>query len=127
MPVWTDRYADFDNIMRDTLKAINHDWALFKIDGEAKYLGVYIGPCADDRAQWAAPAAKWYHLSQSLGDSHAAIQQHVSLYNTSAITCLTYVGQLFLLQNSCLLKKYTLYTTSSDRLLRRSQSLTFLV
>eukprot|EP00959_Pyramimonas_sp_CCMP1952_P017042 361946-Pyramimonas_sp.AAC.1 len=79
--------------MRDTLRTINPAWAQFKIDGKAKYLGVYIGPCADDRAQWAAPAAKWYHRTQMLGDASAAIQMNVSLYNTSAITCLTYVGQ----------------------------------
>ena len=95
VPVWTIATSDLIDSIQSTLGHIYSDWALFKVDSMAKYLGVYMGPGADDRAQWAAPAAKWYHRSQILGDSHAAIQLNVSHYNTAAITCLTYVGQLF--------------------------------
>eukprot|EP00959_Pyramimonas_sp_CCMP1952_P469406 9494877-Pyramimonas_sp.AAC.1 len=95
VPVWTIASSDLVDSLKDTLGHIHADWALFKIGSSAKYLGVVMCPGADERAQWAAPAAKWLHRAQILGEPHAPIQHNITLYNSSALTTLSYVSQFF--------------------------------
>eukprot|EP00959_Pyramimonas_sp_CCMP1952_P196233 4102630-Pyramimonas_sp.AAC.2 len=52
------------------------------------YLGAFVGPDADGRAQRAAPAAK---LSLRSANTHVPVRPNVAIYKTAGITCLTYV------------------------------------
>eukprot|EP00959_Pyramimonas_sp_CCMP1952_P122432 2559533-Pyramimonas_sp.AAC.1 len=54
-----------------------------------------MGPGADERAQLSGPAAKWLCNAQILGEYHAPFQQNIKSYSSSALTTLSYVGQLF--------------------------------
>eukprot|EP00959_Pyramimonas_sp_CCMP1952_P174078 3637462-Pyramimonas_sp.AAC.1 len=74
-PVWTIASSDLIDNIKDTLAHNHADWALFKIASSAKYLGVFMGPGAGERAQWAGLAAKWLYRDQILGESHAPIKQ----------------------------------------------------
>eukprot|EP00959_Pyramimonas_sp_CCMP1952_P301897 6317309-Pyramimonas_sp.AAC.1 len=69
---------------------MNADWALFNIESFAEYLGVYVGPGADERMHWSGPAAKWLYRAQILGEPHAPIQQNIKSHNPSALTTLPY-------------------------------------
>eukprot|EP00959_Pyramimonas_sp_CCMP1952_P230120 4811274-Pyramimonas_sp.AAC.1 len=60
-PVWAIASSGVVGSIKNILAKMHADWALFKIEPFAKYLGVYMGPGAGKRAQWSGPAAKRLH------------------------------------------------------------------
>jgi len=70
-------------------------WSAVKITTHAKYLGVYVGPGADEQQIWKEPAEKWSWRTRVLAGARLAPAFGIRQYNSRAITCMSYIGQLY--------------------------------
>ena len=68
-------------------------WIGVLIQSYGKYLGFYIGPGACDNS-WVGPAAKWADRVKQIKSTRSGLHFSASMYNTTAITTLSFVAQL---------------------------------
>jgi hypothetical protein len=67
-------------------------WADVQIVSSARYLGAFLGPKAAS-LMWKAPIAKWSNRCLALAQAGAPPGITIELYNTRALTTLSYVSQ----------------------------------
>ena len=68
------------------------EWADSKVAHTAKYLGAYLGPEGGSMI-WQAAIAKWAARSYAIASARAPLKPTVHLYNTRAVTTLSYISQ----------------------------------
>ena len=68
------------------------EWADFKVAHTAKYLGAYLGPEGGSMI-WQAAIAKWAARSYAIASARAPLKPTVHLYNTRAVTTLSYISR----------------------------------
>ena len=71
-------------------------WHDFNVCGASKYLGIFLGPSAG-ATQWSLPLEKWSARAATITDVGASAAIAANLYNTRAVTTMSYVAQLRLL------------------------------
>ena len=59
----------------------------------ARYLGAFLGPRSANVA-WSSPIAKWSNRTSMISSSRGPISVSVQLYNSRALSTLSYVAQL---------------------------------
>ena len=81
------------NFVRNWLSENIPEWRGFNIDLAAKYLGAYLGPHGGARI-WSAAVAKWQSRAYVIAAMKAPLAVTVRLYNTRAVTTLSYLSQI---------------------------------
>ena len=79
-------------VIRDWLARNIPDWYEFKVVSCAKYLGVWLGPLADSK-QWRSQASKCIARATDIVALGAPPAVAAELYNTRAVTTLSYIAQ----------------------------------
>jgi len=69
-------------------------WSAFRLEESALYLGSFIGPGAGLR-QWLPAVSKWLLRAKQISLTGAPPLAACSLYNSRALPCLGFLGQLF--------------------------------
>ena len=69
------------------------DWAGFEISGCGKYLGLWVGPTAEDKS-WKDPATKTQTRCEYVPDLRCGTWPTVVLYNMFAVSVLQFVSQV---------------------------------
>ena len=65
----------------------------FSVSGASKYLGIFLGPSAG-ATQWSLPLEKWSARAATITDVGASAAIAANLYNSRAVTTMSYVAQL---------------------------------
>ena len=68
-------------------------WSGFTVCGASKYLGIFLGPSAGT-TQWSLPLEKWSSRAATITDVGASAAIAANLYNSRAVTTMSYVAQL---------------------------------
>eukprot|EP00959_Pyramimonas_sp_CCMP1952_P437158 9152872-Pyramimonas_sp.AAC.1 len=76
-----------------------------KIASYTKYLGVQFGPGASEALVWKEAVAKWWARSFDIPKSESPTSVSLLLYNSTALSTLSYLAQLFPMDREALLKE----------------------
>ena len=95
VPLWTELSQPVVNAIREALGRLAPSWTNFRIQDHAKYLGTFIGPGATPAMIWDGPRQKYVARCKELGILQASADISSRLYNSSVITCLSYVSQFY--------------------------------
>lgn len=68
-------------------------WAKFVVEPYATYIGFMVGPSVDQH-YWVKPIEKWRKRAVDIAGKQVSPTLVVHQYNSSAVSCLQYVGQL---------------------------------
>ena len=68
-------------------------WSGVLVSSSGKYLGFHVGPGAGDQS-WEEPAAKWTTRSGQIKATRCGMHFSACIYNTTAITTMSFVAQL---------------------------------
>ena len=68
-------------------------WSGVLVSNSGKYLGFHVGPGAGDQS-WEEPAAKWTTRSGQIKATRCGMHFSACIYNTTAITTMSFVAQL---------------------------------
>eukprot|EP00959_Pyramimonas_sp_CCMP1952_P086321 1805520-Pyramimonas_sp.AAC.1 len=94
----TPVFAAFSDAVRELVQSqlavLVPQWSQLQIIDGLKYLGLWLGPAADDLCQFRAPAAKVVTRSLALGRSSAPASALAFHHASRCISCLSYVSQL---------------------------------
>ena len=93
IPCWSTCTPHVIEMVRDWLAKHIPDWVHFKIASRGKYLGFWLGT-ETARVQWLSAHSKWAERTRGIGCSIAPPAAAAHLYNSLAVPCLEYVGQL---------------------------------
>ena len=93
--------------IRAWLMAHLPSWHGVRIVDVGVYLGASLGPKSASQ-MWTAPIAKWSHRTGLLSASSAPMSVRIAVYNSQAITALSYVSQFAILPQSALLRERAL-------------------
>jgi hypothetical protein len=78
--------------LKDWIKSNIPQWVDAQIVWSARYLGAYMGPKGAS-LMWNAPLTKWFNRSHALAQANAPPRYTIGLYNSRAVTTLSYVAQ----------------------------------
>ena len=78
--------------VRTWLKANIPQWASMQIARTGKYLGVYLGPGAQE-LQWVAPIKKFQERVDVIWGAHSPAFEAALDYNSKAVSVSTFVSQ----------------------------------
>ena len=87
------------SVVKRWLQTERPQWAHFKIAPYGKYLGLYIGPGAGVM-QWVAPLEKFKARVDEPHGAKLPASKAAVVFASRAVPVLSYVGQVFLLENS---------------------------
>ena len=94
VPIYTRCTLAVQAVWRDWLRSNLPKWKDFRVEGAAKYLGIFLGPSAG-ALQWREQASKWTDRSRAIASKGASAAISVFQYNTRAITTMSYIAQFF--------------------------------
>ena len=95
VPLWAPFTRSIATTVAAAIAALIPDWSHFSVVAIAKYLGLMLGPAANDDS-WAAPVRKWTERSKIIASSALSPTVSVQLYNARAVPTLMYVAQFML-------------------------------
>ena len=87
---WSDKLS---RAIHHRLANMIGEWQAFQVLPCCRYLGFYLGPAAG-QMQWASPLSKWASRSELIAATGCPPLAAACLYNSRAVTTLSYVGQL---------------------------------
>ena len=75
------------------IREILPNWNGVLVEKSGKYLGFFVGPDAGMKS-WDAPAEKWASRALQIKRTGGGLHFSVMMYNTTAVTSLSFVAQL---------------------------------
>ncbi|CAK0825212.1 unnamed protein product, partial [Prorocentrum cordatum] len=69
------------------------EWSSFEVAPKLLYLGLWLGPAVVPSTSWIDPVAKLRLRAQAIGRGTAPASLSATLYNTRAVTTISYVAQ----------------------------------
>ena len=89
-------------------------WSEVKVAMKGVYLGATIGPGTTED-NWYAPVAKWFNRGKLLAMTAGGCAATVVNYNIRAVTCVSYVAQLFILPAHMVMKEPRMFAVIASR------------
>lgn len=89
IPLWMAN----DETVRDIIASAVPEWIDIKVSTSGKYLGFMLETATKDLS-WTAPAIKWEKRAGEVRACGLGTVTTIELYNSKAVSCLTYVAQL---------------------------------